>query len=198
MSQLRSYAGVGSRETPPAALQEMRDIAIALARAGFNLRSGGAPGADTAFEEGAKSVSGSAMEVFLPWKGFNGNRSPLFHVSAESLAMAATVHPRWELLEQGPRKLHARNMAQALGEALDDPVEAVICWTKDGATHERETNSGTGGTASAIRVASRNGIPVFNLNNSASRRALAVWLGERGIHGLLKLEPPPPEQLGLI
>lgn len=63
------YAGVGSRETPEDVLQLMRQFAIKLANLGWVLRSGGAPGADSAFEAGCKEVQGR-MSIFLPWKGF--------------------------------------------------------------------------------------------------------------------------------
>lgn len=48
-----SYAGVGSRETPPQVLAVMRSAARVLASRGWILRSGGALGADSAFEAGA-------------------------------------------------------------------------------------------------------------------------------------------------
>ena len=42
----RAYAGIGSRETPDQVLQIMTDLAVALAKEKFTLRSGGAGGAD--------------------------------------------------------------------------------------------------------------------------------------------------------
>lgn len=173
------YAGIGSRQSPPDVLTVMERLGHALARTHI-LRSGAADGADAAFERGALAGQGTA-EIFLPWRGFNGHSSTLTTVSAAALALAKTVHPAWERLGEGPRKLHARNMNQVLGESLSEPVEFVACWTPDGCESERERRQTTGGTASAIVLASRHGIPVFNLQKAGRAQALAVFLAERGV-----------------
>ena len=54
------YTGVGGRETPPHVLNLMTRIAQGLAKVGGILRSGGARGADSAFEAGA----GAAKDIF--------------------------------------------------------------------------------------------------------------------------------------
>jgi hypothetical protein len=51
------YTGVGSRKTPPHILKVMRQLATKLNSDGWVLRSGGADGADTAFEQGSSVVS---------------------------------------------------------------------------------------------------------------------------------------------
>lgn len=186
------YTGVGSREAPPEAMQWMENLAYALGKAGYVLRSGAADGADTAFEDGAKRA-GSPRQIFLAWKGFNGNDSPLHVVSAESLVLAATLHPAWDRLGQGPRKLHARNCNQVLGPNLDEPSEFTVCWTSDGCESEKTRTSKTGGTATAIVLSDRRGVPVFNLRNSASRARLNAFLAERGIDFTLPLDLPPAQ-----
>ena len=50
------YAGIGSRETPPQVLEQMRKIGTFLAERHYVLRSGGAKGADTAFELGCDNA----------------------------------------------------------------------------------------------------------------------------------------------
>ena len=47
------YAGIGSRATPRAVLEQMTVMAAWLARRGWHLHTGGAAGADTAFAAGA-------------------------------------------------------------------------------------------------------------------------------------------------
>lgn len=49
------YTGIGSRETPPDILELMTKIARFMFKQGFTLRSGGADGADSAFEAGAEN-----------------------------------------------------------------------------------------------------------------------------------------------
>jgi hypothetical protein len=181
------YTGVGSRETPPNVLDEMRLLAQALARAGWVLRSGGADGADSAFESGARDVSGPA-EIFLPWKGFNNNLSDRFGVTETALTLASKVHPAWDRLGQGPKKLHARNCYQVLGENLDQPSALLICWTPDGCETERSRSIRTGGTGTAIALATRHGVPVFNLSVPESKRRLAELLGNYNVRSPLNHE----------
>jgi hypothetical protein len=141
----------------------------------FTLRSGAADGADAAFEAGAADVLGP-RDVFLPWKGFNNHPSPLHEVTSAALGVASTVHPQWHTLGQGPKKLHARNTHQVLGANLDEPAEFVVCWTADGCESSQERRATTGGTATAIVLAEKHGIPVFNLARDSSRERLVHML----------------------
>lgn len=148
------YAGIGSRETPPKILAEMTKIAIELEKRGWVLRSGGAAGADSAFESGVSSPR--MKEIYLPWPGFNGNSSPLHSTPAWAEEIAAEFHPRYHSLSQGAQKLMARNSKQIFGnDSLAHRTKVVICWTPGGAT--------TGGTGQAIRIATHYGIPIINM-----------------------------------
>ena len=158
------YAGIGSRETPAPILVDMKSLAQDLAAGGWTLRTGGADGADIAFETGHRSGGGAdALEVYLPWNGYNGRsageRNGTFVLDPPALAMAETIagrlHPAWRRCRQGARKLHARNVAIIHGRTLLDDVDAVVCWTRDGGP--------TGGTGMGIRLAHDREIPVFNL-----------------------------------
>ena len=154
---MKTYAGVGSRRTP-----EER-IGRRLAELGWTLRTGGAEGADQAFERGARA-GGGAVEIFLPWPGFSGYKNGrLERPSVEAVRVASSLHPAWERLSPAAKKLIARNSHQVLGAGMDDPVAVVICWTPDGAETEAECGRETGGTGQAIRPASRLGVPVVNL-----------------------------------
>lgn len=142
------YSGIGSRSTPAPICQLMTRIATRLSSLGWTLRSGHAVGADRAFESGA----GDRKEIFLKESA-----------SPEALLLAESLHPRWDLCNEVTRKLHARNCYQVLGLDLLTPVKFVCCWTPDGAEKESDCSIVTGGTATAIRLADRYGIPVFNL-----------------------------------
>lgn len=117
----------------------------------FTLRSGGADGADLAFELGALTTT---PEIWIPWNGFNGSKSLLLP-TPEAFKMAATIHPVWHKLSDGAKRLHARNCHQVLGPNLMTPSSFVICWTDGGET--------IGGTATAIKLALNNNVPVLNL-----------------------------------
>lgn len=113
------YAGIGSRETPEAICRFMAQLADRLARRGYTLRSGGAHGADSAFESGVPE--GFPKDIYLPWRGFNGNASPLFDYSDNQTvlnATASTYHPAWRHLPAAVRRLHGRN-ARRLRDLLD-------------------------------------------------------------------------------
>lgn len=152
------YTGIGSRKTPILYLAEMRNIAEDLAGRGCTLRSGGAAGADSAFEQGCGN---GRKEIYLPWRGFNKNSSKLwfnrfpYEICQEAYKQARLVHPAWDRLSTPVKTLHARNVLQVMGKDLQTPSEFVVCWTPNGAC--------MGGTATAIKLAQKYDIRVINL-----------------------------------
>lgn len=153
---MKYYAGIGSRETPINVMERMKRLGTDLAKQGYCLRSGGAPGADTAFEEGCDLVSG-AKEIYLPWRGFNGRNSLLYNTPPEAFVLAEKFHPNWHRCSDAAKKFHARNMSQVLGQDLKTPSEFIVCWTKEGKM--------IGGTSQALRVAEHYNIRIINLFN---------------------------------
>jgi hypothetical protein len=148
---MRYYTGVGSRKTPANILSAMKRLAYRLENAGLTLRSGGADGADAAFEAGTQRLRDS----FIPWVGFNGSTSPLVGATEEAMKIAEGLHPAWDRCSRGAKALHARNVHQVLGAKLNFPSEFLICWTPNGEK--------VGGTATSMRLASQNGVKVYNL-----------------------------------
>jgi predicted NAD-dependent protein-ADP-ribosyltransferase YbiA (DUF1768 family) len=171
-----TYAGIGSRDTPPTELARMEAVGAILQRQGWTLRSGGAEGADSAFEHGADRAARedgtmARKEIYIPWNGFQkrSDQEPgVILASAlpkarEAMEMAKRYHPAWERLSQGARLLQSRNGHQILGRDLDDPSGVVICWTEGGAIK--------GGTGQALRIAQGLGIPLLNLGDPCWRDA---------------------------
>ena len=74
---------------------------------------------------------------------------------SETERIASEVHPAWDRCNEWARGMHSRNCHQILGYDLQSPVDAVICWTPDGAV--------VGGTRTALLLAQDAGIPIFNL-----------------------------------
>ncbi len=164
------YAGIGSRQTPKEIQKLMTDIAMEMARRGWALRSGGADGADMAFELGAKLAEGSST-IYLPWETFN-HESRIRHLgysrSRETLvvqptkaaeSIAASNHPAWQHCSSAAKLLHMRNVYQVMGHDLNTQSQLIICWTRNA--------SGNGGTGQAIRIARKLNIPVFDLADPA-------------------------------
>lgn len=160
---MKYYTGIGSRKTPADILSLMTTYAQKLSPF-YRLRSGGADGADAAFEKGA----GQNKDIFLPWKNFNKNPSHLHYIPEEAYSIALSVHPYFSECKSGVKKLLARDVLQVLGEDLKTPSEFVLCWTPFAQSY--------GGTALAINVAKKNNIPVFNLWSKKSRKKFLDFL----------------------
>jgi len=164
------YTGIGSRETPEQILRLMRRIAYRMAKKGYTLRSGGAEGADTAFADGWVDAwvedAGPhgckyKAEIYLPWEGFNDQYSSMEgrlimdHLVAQEIA--SEIHPAWVKCSSYAKALHTRNVHQVLGQDLNTPSSFVLFYA------EPQGNSVKGGTRTAVELAKKYGVPVFNL-----------------------------------
>jgi len=159
---MSSYAGIGARKTPAPILNIMQDLATMLSELGYILRSGGAEGADSAFEAGSFS-----SQIFLPWDGFNGkkikdsvsggSRETVLEYLVPSFneGLVKRFHPKSSALSSQGLALMSRNSYQVLGSDLRSPSDFVICWTPEGKK--------VGGTSQAMRIASFYNIKVYNL-----------------------------------
>lgn len=176
----RWYAGIGSSDTPDAELELIVWIAQRLACHGWGLRSGGARGADTAFERGALE-QGGPTEIFLPELGY---ASRIIGIDASALPcaeraaqLAESLHPRWHRQNALGRRLITRNVHQVLGADLESPVSFVLCWALGSIWREDQIINVSGGTGLAVRLAATRGIPVFNLCVPEHRQRIEHWLG---------------------
>jgi len=156
------YTGVGSRKTPTHVLELMTRIAEKCYRLGYILRSGGADGADLAFEAGA----GFQKEIYLA-----------AHCTPEAEMLASKYHPAWNRCSVFARKLHGRNAFQVLGKGLDTPSMCLVCWTPDGCESHAERSIETGGTGTAISIANAYNVPIFNLQQESRFYLWEKWVG---------------------
>lgn len=127
----------------------MNSLAHELAEIGLILRSGGADGADTAFE----LYAGDKKEIYIPWKNFN-NRKGILVDFERNYNIAKRVRPDIANYKSSVKKLYARNISQILGRANDEITKFVVCWTPEG--------KDVGGTGFAIEVARCYGVKIFN------------------------------------
>lgn len=160
------YCGVGSRQTPDYICQAFAKIASELSELNYILRSGGADGADLAFENGANK-----KQIWLPWLGFNKSIEKFIFSKelTEPLARLVINNQHWDRLSEAGKKMHCRNVHQVLGNLVDEPVsEFVLCWTKGAEI--------IGGTATAIKLANKFDIPVFNFGKCKDYHdAILYW-----------------------
>jgi predicted NAD-dependent protein-ADP-ribosyltransferase YbiA (DUF1768 family) len=180
----RTYAGIGSRETPPGILAYMTETASKLEGMGYILNSGGARGADSAFADGVKNKKNT--RILIPeseankslWdkrtKSFvlddKGNKQPKFpgknyrtryHETPEGLASVDKYHPNPQALGPSARELMARDYYQVMGNPSANmfPASFVLCW----APVDKDGNA-LGGTGQAVKIAEDHHIPVYNLS----------------------------------
>lgn len=160
------YAGIGSRRTPSDILEAMTIIASNLFLEDFTLRSGGAKGADQAFELGA----GEKKEIFYA----NVNKRLKEANWEDAFKLVYKYHPNYKRLSEYGGWLMARNSFQILGAQLSDPVDFVICWSPSSTRNSiKALVDVAGGTGQAIRIASDYGINCYNLNDEVDYK---LWV----------------------
>jgi hypothetical protein len=182
----KPYTLIGSRVTPQDILDLMTKVVTKLCSLGYTGRSGGADGADSCLEAGCKIYIeciptkldsnlnvicswSKCMEVYLPWRGFNGRGNGAGYyivpnidksIIVKATSIAESVHPAWDKCTRGARGLHIRNIMQVLGKDLIQPTKFVICYAKPKGNHPIYVQ---GGTATAVKLAHDNGAEIFNL-----------------------------------
>lgn len=164
------YTGVGSRETPHDVLQLMTYTAKKIDELGYTLRSGGARGADYAFESASNNHAiYSVSKKHIPISG-KPNIIPNLEPYRE-LVSECCLHYK-KIKNQYVKDLHTRNICQVIGH---DPLEIIksdflICYTFNGEY--------IGGTTTAIRCAERFDIPVFNFGKYKTIDEMQIHLKE--------------------
>lgn len=178
------WTGIGSRSTPPPALELLEQVARVLADLGLVLRSGHADGADQACERGA----GGDAEIYLPWSTYN-SQTPIVRnestkifagrPSMEAIQIAIDTHPFGQHLSERLLLMHGRSSHQVLGEDLRTPSKFVVCWTPDGSLDGSGRHAG--GTGQALRVASLHDVQVFNIQRPDHYAAVAEYIASQGV-----------------
>ena len=163
------FAGFGARATPDHILDIMYKASLYLGKEGYKLRSGGAPGADTAFEEAYISLF---HDVYTNSLDGIPNITEIYYkedATLQAIEVASRFHPAWNRCSKAVRQLHGRNAMILLGSNLNTPVNFGICWTKDG--------KATGGTGLGIRIANAYNIPIFNLHDPETLKRVCSKIG---------------------
>lgn len=94
----------------------------------------------------------------LPNSGLAIVRNPNTIEATHHLCIGVMGQDHWDRCDEWARGMHSRNCHQIFGYDLTKPVDAVVCWTPNGKIQ--------GGTATAIKLAIKSNIPVFNLGVS--------------------------------
>lgn len=195
MSKQIYYTLVGSRKTPKDIMELMVKFAEKGCSFGYIGRSGGAEGSDSCLEDGVKSfrdkinlapTNGSEfMEIYLPWKDFNGRDSsmsgyytlPWMDNKYGAEKIASEIHPAWDKCSQGAKKLHSRNIYQLLGRDLNTPSRFILCWAEP-KYKDRRTEEVKGGTGTAVKLGIDNGVEIINLYWEDQRKRVEDWVNK--------------------
>jgi len=154
---MKYYAGIGSRNTPKILLPYIKILTEILYIHNYVLRSGGAKGADSMFENSLNSIPNINLNIYKDI--FYSNDAEIWSF-IEVLKHFPNDREKgtfnfWKPYVKG---LMARNMMQVLGKNNDKRVDFVVCWTPV----NYYNNSDCGGTGYAIRCALAYNIPIFN------------------------------------
>ena len=125
------------------------------------------------------------LEVYLPWRGFNGrdNKFPPYYIAnklsgyEKTMQIAEQTHPAWERCSRGAKGLHRRNVNQVLGFDISTPVKFLICWAKPKGLDGLTVN---GGTNTAVQLAHQHGAKIFNLYYPEVKSRLEKWIKVEG------------------
>jgi hypothetical protein len=188
----------------------MRIFAAVTYSLGYRWRSGGAKGADEAFERGVLEhphyrpgtcLEDLTLQIFLPWNGYkpdpkvedrkyqdfakgyiDATKLPAYRQAQE---MAPYYHPLGDRLRDPERRgifgMHARNMFQPLGPDLQSPSRHVYLY----ATPTADGKHVNGGTRTAHFVAVNNKVPVTNFYFDESRNRIVEFLREYALKNLV-------------
>jgi hypothetical protein len=136
----------------------MGSLASSLQHRDFTLRSGGAQGADSAFEAGTSIADIYTVDYFDTY--IHHTRDSMLVLRDKAFFSIDLFHPNPHAVHSKPyvRRLMARNFLQIRGHG-DTPIlsEFVLCWTPQA--------SGSGGTGQALRMAKAWKIPVYDLGS---------------------------------
>jgi hypothetical protein len=149
----------------------MMEIGYRMAALGWCGRSGGADGADMAFETGYQQyvyeydLIQAGFECYLPWNIFNSLSEDSIHIVTPNLPnytqaidIVSHIHPAWDRLTQGARSLHTRNVYQILGRELNKPSQFCFLYAEP-----KSKTQVKGGTNTAFQLARRHNVETFNL-----------------------------------
>lgn len=143
---------IGTRNPTKKELLKLKKIAEDLHEKGYILRSGGAKGCDAVINHLEN------VEIYIPWEGYNdfyhdGKRVFVFgksNLEERALEIVGKIHPYYNNLSQGVKKLHARNVFQIFGFRKIERSEAtsVVHFVAD-----EKNGVVKGGTATAVNIA---------------------------------------------
>jgi hypothetical protein len=169
----RMHTAPANRTALPAEIfDSLRRIAWSLTIDGWQVVTGNAEGADEAARLGSYLANGKPL-IYTPFMSEN-----LLSVGQN---VAKKYHPYWDKMSSFAQKLHGRNYYQVFPLGYTHPVQMVICWTPDACDHHSKRSIKTGGTGTAISIATMESksTKVFNLANPKTLKMIMDYTAKR-------------------
>jgi predicted NAD-dependent protein-ADP-ribosyltransferase YbiA (DUF1768 family) len=181
-----TYAGIGSRETPQAVLDQMTEASKYLDSIGYTLQTGftykdkvtglDEEGADKAFSDGTQNkILFGPSGIRKTVKGATTLEKYDESVTEKSNAIVEEIHPAPERLTPGAIKLMARNTNQIFGQDLNSAVDFILFYAQETPGSIRPK----GGTGQAVEMARRKGIPTINMADTDWKNQLQAIIGNK-------------------
>lgn len=153
---------IGSREITEEERNDLYNIAKSYHDKGYTLRSGGAEGSDSVIN------SFENVEIIIPKDNFNGlahDGKRIFTLTRlkdikVARKIAERIHPVFNSLTHGVKKLHTRNIYQITGSAgvNKENLSEKVYYIADEINNEVK-----GGTRTAVELARSLGIETVNI-----------------------------------
>lgn len=170
MSEYKAYTVAAPREMPAEVLEQFAKIARKMDALGYTVRTGGGDGADDIVAQNAAKI-----ELYLPWKKFNGKVGVVEKPTEEAQALAKKAHPAYDKVKETVQLLIARASHLVLGTNLRDPVKFIVCYSEDGVEEAAKRTAKTGPAGQLITIAKEHNIPIFNLKNGNAMSRLVEF-----------------------
>lgn len=111
-----------------------------------------------------RGISQDKVEVYLPWREFNGIDSKKTYNTNTSKDIASKHFPAWEKIPDSVKAILASQVRLIFGDRNNSITLCLLTWSRDGASKGSEVTKDTGRAGFVIKTASFYGFPVLNLS----------------------------------
>ena len=162
------------QDFPEEVKNQLSTIASKLIGKGFTVR---VYGTDKPFVEKIQKLSGSKVELYLPWRNFNELESKRTWNSLTAKHVAQQNFAGWEKVPDAVKGILAGQVRLLLGERNNSPANCLITWSADGASKAGEVSKETGRAGFIIKLAATFAFPVINMQKSSSEAIIEKNFG---------------------
>ncbi len=157
------------RDFPSDAKDTIYKLATKLLNKGNVIRINGD---DQEFVNRLTRISSEKVEIYIPWKPFNGFESKHYYNTLTAKHLAQKHFAGWDKVPDAVKSLMARNIRMIFGDKNNSPMAYLLTWSPDGAVKAGEVNKETGRASFIIKTAATYGFRIANITNRVSETAM--------------------------